>query len=231
MDTRPQSPPAVRLYWWILLLPLIFFISPTSGSASAAGKATTVIEGEIPLPGSPPPAVMARRYEIISRGGVLSTIPPIGVVWLEGTLPLPESLPDVEIIQKDFTFDPALLAVPVGTRIFFPNKDLEYHNVFSYSPPARFDLGRYLPDERPIPSHVFNHPGMVTLRCDIHEHMRAIILVIPNGYFTETDTDGRFRLEGVPPGTYTLKAWVDSRTTLEREITIAEGEPVFVRFP
>lgn len=189
-----------------------------------------VIEGTVPLPESPAPSMLAQRYEIVSRGGTLSTIPPIGVVWLEGDFPVPDKLPDREIIQKDLTFVPSILPIQVGTRVKFPNKDNEYHNVFSYSPPKRFDLGRYMPDERPIPSQVFDVPGTVTLRCDIHENMRAIILVLDSPYFILTDTKGYFRLEGLPPGSYTLKAWINSRQTLESSVHIESNEKLRIDF-
>ncbi|PYJ36748.1 MAG: hypothetical protein DME84_09935, partial [Verrucomicrobia bacterium] len=113
--------------------------------------------------------------------------------------------------QKDLTFIPALLPVRVGTKVEFPSLDDTYHNIFSYSPAKRFDLGRYRPDERPVPSQVFDKPGLVTLRCDIHEHMRGLILVLNTPYFVMTDTAGRFRLGGLPAGHYTLRAWIDSR--------------------
>ena len=71
---------------------------------------------------------------------------------------------------------------------------------FSFSPPKRFDLGCYRSDERPIPSETFDAPGLVTLRCEIHERMRGLILVLPTPYFTKTDPDGYFRLGGLPPG-------------------------------
>src|SRR5436309_10057486 len=76
--------------------------------------------------------------------------------------------------QKDFAFVPPLLPVQTGTAVEFPNLDDTYHNIFSYSPTKRFDLGRYRPEERPIPSVLFDVPGLVTLRCDIHEHMRGL---------------------------------------------------------
>ena len=102
---------------------------------------------------------------------------------------------------------------------------------FSFSPPKRFDLGRYRADERPIPSQVFDTPGLVTLRCDIHEHMRSVILVLDTPHFVVTQPDGRYRLEGLPAGSYTLKAWLDSRTTLEREVEIEEGQSLQVDLP
>ena len=119
----------------------------------------------------------------------------------------------------------------VGTRVEFPNLDDTYHSIFSYSPAKRFDLGRYRPDERPIPSEVFDIPGLVTLRCDIHEHMRGLILVLDTPYFVVTDAEGRFRLNRLPSGHYTLKAWIDSKTTREKPVEFKSGATLHVDFP
>ena len=143
---------------------------------------------------------MAKRYEIVTKGSVLATSPPLAVVYLDGSFPKPTSYSTKQIAQKDLAFLPSLLPVQVGTRVEFPNLDDTYHSIFSYSPAKRFDLGRYRPDERPIPSETFDRPGLVTLRCDIHEHMRGLILVLETPYFVMTDAEGRFRLSGLPSG-------------------------------
>jgi plastocyanin len=190
-----------------------------------------VVEGRVELPKSHSAPVQAKRYEIVTRGGVLSTQPPLAVVYLDGSFPKPASLPVKEVVQKDLTFIPALLPVRVGTKVEFPNLDDTYHNIFSYSPAKRFDLGRYRPDERPIPTEIFEKPGLVTLRCDIHEHMRGLILVLNTPYFVMTDTNGHFRLSGLPAGRYTLKAWIDSRTTREKPVELKNGQTLHVDFP
>src|SRR4029079_4372076 len=157
-------------------------------------------------------------------GNVLKTEPPLAVVYLEGSFPKPNSSITRQIGQKDLAFLPALLPVRVGTKIEFPNFDDTYHSVFSYSPAKRFDLGRYRPDERPIPSQVFDTAGLITLRCDIHEHMRGLILVLDTPYFVTTGPDGKFRLSGLPEGKLTLKAWLNSKTTLEKRVELKPGE-------
>src|SRR2546423_11686637 len=169
------------------------------------------IEGKVALSKSRSAPVVTERYEVVSKSGVLATDPPRAVVYLEGQFPKAAALPTKQIAQKDLTFVPALLAVPVGTKVEFPNLDDTYHNIFSYSPAKRFDLGRYPPGETPPPSEVFDRAGLVTLRCDIHEHMRGLILVLDTPYFSTTGTDGRYRLSGVPAGNFTLKAWLDSK--------------------
>ena len=193
--------------------------------------AQSVAEGQVELPKARAAPVMAKRYEIVTRVGVLSTQPPLAVVYLDGSFPKPASLTTKQIAQKDLAFLPSLLPVRVGTRVEFPNLDDTYHSIFSYSPAKRFDLGRYRPEERPIPSEVFDKPGLVTLRCDIHEHMRGLILVLNTPHFVMTDAEGRFRLNGLPSGHYTLKAWIDSKTTRERPVELKSGATLHVDFP
>ena len=193
--------------------------------------AETIVEGKVELPKSHAAPVMAKRYEIVTSSGVLATQPPLAVVYLEGSFPKSASPQTKEIAQKDLAFLPALLPVQIGTRVEFPNFDDTYHSIFSYSPAKRFDLGRYRPEERPIPSEVFDRPGLVTLRCDIHEHMRGLILVLDTPYFVLTDPDGRFRFRGLPSGHHTLKAWINSKTTLEKPVDLKSGATLHVDFP
>ena len=209
----------------LLWLNAVFPILPAALLASA------VVEGHVELPKSHSAPVQAKRYQIVTKGGVLSTQPPLAVVYLDGPFPQPASLPTKEVTQKDLTFIPSLLPIRVGTKVEFPNLDDTYHNIFSYSPAKRFDLGRYRPDERPIPTQVFDKPGLVILRCDIHEHMRGLILVLNTPYFVMTDTAGRFRLGGLPAGHYTLRAWIDSRTTREKPVDLKDGQTLHVDFP
>jgi len=209
------------LLWCSAILPLL----PVALPASAT------VEGRVELPKSHSAPVQAKRYQIVTKGGVLSTQPPLAVVYLDGSFPQPVSLPMKQVTQKNLTFVPALLPVRVGTKVEFPSLDDTYHNIFSYSPAKRFDLGRYRPDERPIPSQVFDKPGLVTLRCDIHEHMRGLILVLNTPYFMMTDTSGHFRLSGLPAGHYTLKAWIDSTTTREKPVDLKNGQTLNVDFP
>jgi len=193
--------------------------------------AQAVMEGRVELPIKHSAPIVTQRYEIVSRGGVLSPDPPLAVVYVEGAAGKSTSSSTKQIAQKNLAFEPALLPVQAGTRVEFPNLDDTYHNIFSYSPAKRFDLGRYRPDERPVPSVLFDTAGLVTLRCDIHEHMRGLILVLNTPYFTTTDTTGHYRLAGLPPGHYSAKAWVDSRTTREQQVELKSGATVHVDFP
>jgi hypothetical protein len=197
----------------------------------AIAPAQAVIEGRVALPLSRTMPVMNKRYGIVTEGGILSTNPPIAVVYLEGPFPKPPAPSLAQMAQKDLAFVPMLLAVQAGTKVEFPNFDDIYHNIFSYSPAKRFDLGRYRRDEQPVPAQSFDVPGLVVLRCDIHEHMRGLILVLATPYFVLTETDGRYRLSGLPAGQHTLKVWLDSKTTLERSVDLKAGSTLRADFP
>jgi plastocyanin len=191
--------------------------------------AQATVEGRVELPKTHSAPVMSKRYEIVTHGGVLATNPPIAVVYLEGSFGRGRPATK-QVAQKELAFIPPLLAIQAGTKVEFPNLDDTYHNIFSYSPAKRFDLGRYRPDEKPVPTELFDTPGLVTLRCDIHEHMRGLILVLDTPHFTTTEPDGHYRLTGLPAGHYTLKAWIDSNTTREAPVDLRPGVTVQADF-
>jgi plastocyanin len=123
--------------------------------------------------------------------------------------------------QRDERFVPHVLAIMSGTSVDFPNSDRIYHNVFSLSRAARFDLGRYAVGHSK--SVRFDQPGIVRVFCEIHSHMNAFILVFSHPFFAVTDDDGHYRIENVPPGTYSVIAWNEGVSSEPRPVTISEG--------
>jgi plastocyanin len=137
--------------------------------------------------------------------------------------------PPAVLDQRDEAFVPYVLAIMVGTTVEFPNSDTIYHNVFSFSRPRRFDLGRYARGQSK--SVRFGEPGVVRVFCEIHSHMSAYILVFAHHYFAMTNSEGRYHLDDVPPGTYTVVAWTDGEVRDQRPVRIPEnGGPVELDF-
>jgi plastocyanin len=199
------------------------------GSARAAGTLRgrvairNLVESPQPRPG-------------ISDLGVDPAYEPVdrrrAVVYLE-TAPLSafEEGPDVHVTmrQQNETFVPHVLAIRVGTVVDFPNGDPFFHNVFSLSKARRFDLGRYAAGRSK--SVRFDEPGIVRVFCDIHSHMSAFILVFAHRFFAVTDDQGRYRIDRVPPGTYTVTAWYEGVVQQSRTITVPdEGGTVDLDF-
>lgn len=148
----------------------------------------------------------------------------MSVVYLEtaprGAFEQPEAR-RVTMDQRNETFVPHVLAVTQGTTVEFPNSDRIYHNVFSLSKPRPFDLGRYATGRSKAVR--FDRPGIVRVFCDIHSHMSAFILVFSHPFFSVTDGAGRYRIDDVPPGSYTLVAWNEGVSSASRVVVVSDG--------
>ena len=126
------------------------------------------------------------------------------------------------IEQKGRRFVPDLVGVTVGDKVEFPNRDPFLHNVFSQSPPRKFDLGSFKKGESK--DRKFENPGVVEVYCNIHPEMAATILVLPNRRHTRAGADGKFVLDGVPPGTWTVFAYTRRATKpASAKVTVAAG--------
>ncbi len=139
--------------------------------------------------------------------------------------------PDVKdtalIDQRNLRFIPGVLAVRPGTTLDFRNSDQIMHNVFSpQRRGAGFDLGTYPQDESR--SFTFADTGNYVVLCHVHPEMAAWIIVTSTPYHAVTDANGRFRIEGMRPGSYRMQIWHQRGTEDERLIEIARDNPVSV---
>jgi plastocyanin len=131
--------------------------------------------------------------------------------------------------QRNETFSPHVLAITTGTIVDFPNSDRIYHNVFSLSKTTSFDLGRYAAGRSK--SIRFDRPGIVRVFCEIHSHMSAFILVFSHPFFTLTDSEGRYRLDNIPPGTYTVVAWHEGDSSDPASVMVQSGATAELDIP
>jgi plastocyanin len=130
--------------------------------------------------------------------------------------------------QREGEFVPHVLPVLVGSEVEFPNSDPVFHNVFSLSRAATFDLGRYPKgDSRSVR---FDEPGLVKVYCHIHSDMSASIMVLDSPLFAVPDESGHYRIDGMPPGDYEIRAWHERARPIVRTIRIRPGEATTVDF-
>jgi plastocyanin len=142
-----------------------------------------------------------------------------------------ESVPDAgprpaaavkQIQQRDLAFLPELTVVVKGETVEFPNQDKVFHNVFSLSRAARFDLGLYKSGESKAVT--FTREGVVDVYCNIHPQMVAKVKVVPNRFYAVTDAQGRFRIDGLPPGRWPYVVWQPWGEPVRGEITLRPGQ-------
>lgn len=133
-----------------------------------------------------------------------------------------------KMAQRDKTFTPRVLAVTKGSTVEFPNEDKFFHNVFSLSEGNTFDLGLYRAGTSK--SVTFDRSGVVDVYCNIHPNMWAQILVLDNPYYAVTGKEGAYEIPKVPPGTYTLAAWVSGGEPVRQQVRVEAGGRTQVKF-
>jgi len=132
------------------------------------------------------------------------------------------------MVQKNQKYIPRVLPVLKGTTVDFPNKDTVFHNAFSLTPSATFDLGTYGPGKNP--NAAFSDAVKVDVFCNMHEQMRGIILVLDHPFFTLTTKKGVFEIKNVPEGTYTIRAYVNPDKSKDMTVIVGASGSVTVDF-
>jgi plastocyanin len=151
------------------------------------------------------------------------------VVWLTpaaGTV-RPVSFHQMQqprLVQRNKSFDPHLLVVPVGSVVAFPNHDPFFHNVFSLFEGKRFDLGLY--EAGSTRDVHFDKPGISYIFCNIHPEMSGVVVALDTPYYGVSDQHGQVVIAGVPVGKYVLRVWHESALpetlkAMTREVTIS----------
>ena len=178
---------------------------PAKPKPPAVAKPTAAAE---PAPVKPVAAGLAGKLELVAGGRERVTAGEVaeGLVYFlpksGAAAPKPGTF-SVDTRSKGFS--PAVLVVPVGSTVRFPNRDSILHNVFSRTPGSTFDFGYYGPGESK--QRVFSKPGLVIVNCNVHHNMRADIVVLATPYYTRPDRNGRYSLQGLPKGPGTLVFW------------------------
>lgn len=133
--------------------------------------------------------------------------------------------------QRSMKFTPHVLPVVEGTTVKFLNSDPTQHNVFSPDY-EKYNLGTW--PEGQTKDHIFakcaKPPCAYVQLCRIHPEMEAYVVVLQNPYFAVTDRDGHYKIDGVPPGAYSLGVWASKGKAPVAPVTVDPAKPATVDF-
>ena len=124
------------------------------------------------------------------------------IVWVSAPDAIPQN-GDAEMRNKNRTFIPPYVVIPVGAQVRFPNDDSFYHSIYSDSPADKFDIGYYGPGPGKLVT--FMNPGVVEVHCHIHASMHATIVVADGPYALASN--GSYSLANVPAGKHVVHGW------------------------
>jgi plastocyanin len=198
-------------------------MAPAAPTGRVEGVVKLVAPEERPIVTGAYPARRVNKTAV--RAGEVRHV----VVFLRD-VPRSAALPParLEMVQQEEAFAPRVVAITRGSTIDFPNADPFFHNVFSLSRAATFDLGRFPRGERR--SRTFTQAGLIKVYCHLHSHMSASIMVFDHPHFAMPSASGAFALEEVPVGEYRLSAWHERIGESAKPIVVEAGRTLRVEF-
>jgi hypothetical protein len=123
-----------------------------------------------------------------------------------------------------------VFGVRIGQPIEIVNSDPTLHNIHAL-PNANQEFNMGQPIQGMKMTRTFTaREVMVPFKCDVHGWMNAYVGVLDHPYFAVTDSDGRFELKSLPPGTYTVEAWHERLGATTQSVTLEQKDTKTVTF-
>lgn len=174
-------------------------------------RAAAIISSYLVLGGLAQAATLSVQVRTADGKPVVDAV----VIVAAPTAPAAKAAP-LRVAQKDLTFDPFVLLVPVGAKVAFPNFDRVSHHVYSFSPAKKFEIQLYGQDE--TRTVVFPSPGIVAIGCNIHDKMTAFLYVTDTALAAKTDANGNATIANVPEGEVKLRIWHPRAAATDQQI-------------
>ncbi|MGV3772498.1 MAG: carboxypeptidase regulatory-like domain-containing protein [Verrucomicrobiales bacterium] len=204
--------------------------------------------GFVTLSGNPPPEKLlpldpqcsklhegvapptTKFYLLGEHGGLADVFVYIKDAKVQGDTHLQK--PKLLIDQVACEYLPYMVGAQVGQEILVRNSDPALHNVHVI-PSQRGNLESnfaQLPRSKDL-KLVFNKPEtFVKLKCDVHQWMFAWIAVVEHPFFAVTDKKGKFAINGLPPGEYTVEAVHRKAGTQQFQLSLEQGKETTLEF-
>jgi hypothetical protein len=129
----------------------------------------------------------------------------------------------VELDQHGCWFVPHVVLVQAAQPFTLVNSDGVLHNFRTPGTAANPPLNKAQPKFKKRLDIKVDNPDIIPVNCDVHEWMRAVVVVMAHPYYALTDSAGAFKLTDVPPGRYTLTVWHEVLGKQTREVVVSGG--------
>jgi plastocyanin len=198
-----------------------------------AAKATGSIVGQIRFTGSVPDAkkIMTSDGSTILHNDLVVDPTSKGLRYVVAVLedapaqPKPKEAKPVVVDQVEWVFKPRVVAVQHGQAVRFENSDTVNHSVMAVSTVKENQFNSVAGPGTPIVYTFEPQKPPVSIGCSLHPWMQAWVYVVRHPWFAVTDEHGKFRIDAIPPGAYTLAlAHPDSNLRERKEIEIRAGK-------
>lgn len=206
---------------------------PTASAAGGTITGVVKLDGTAPAPKEIPPT---KDKEVCGKAPILDESLVVdkatqGVQWAVVTVQGATGKWDgkgATLDQKGCVFHPHVVVTPPG-KITVLNSDKILHNFHSYSK-KNAPLNKAQPGFRKTMDVDFAQPERIKIECDAHPWMAGWIIVSDHPYVGVTDGKGNFKIENVPPGTYTVEVWQETLGTTTQQVTVKAGETATAAF-
>jgi plastocyanin len=127
----------------------------------------------------------------------------------------------VVLDQQGCRFVPHVSGIQVNQTLEVRNSDPTTHNVHA-TPKLNPDWNQSQPAGGAPLIMKFGHSELIVpIKCNQHPWMKAYVGVLSHPFFAVSDRKGAFRIEGLPPGNYTIAAWHEMFGEKTLDVTIA----------
>ena len=167
--------------------------------------------------------VFSESFKMSADGSMAEAIVYLTKVSYSGGAPKTPVVLD----QKGCVYEPHVFGLVTGQELLIKNSDATLHNIHS-RPKINKEFNFAMPKvvKKKTTSFSLSEPEPFYIKCDVHPWMKTWVLVSDHPYFSVTDENGNFSIDGIPPGTYDVVCWQEKfkKKTLTATVKIGGGE-------
>jgi len=201
--------------------------STVTGTVTFDGKAPAlkpIAMDADPVCGKKHSGPVANEMLVLGSGNTMGNI----MVWVSKGLPDGKTWPvpstPVVIDQNGCLYKPHVMGIMIGQTYKILNSDGVLHNIHTL-PNVNVPFNKGMPPTLKEATTVFSKPEQVFhIKCDVHPWMSAYLAVFTHPFYSVTNTDGKFTISGLPPGTYEITAWHERLGTQTASITVGASD-------